>query len=152
VALMAAHRLRLFHVRDSDRPMWVIARDWHQALQEWQEQIRRENEGDPLDGPADPDGIDYVCDADDLLLPSQPIDDDLAKARELGQENSRLNALRWRAVADRDDLRDLLRDVARSGVELADERLRYVTVQVDRTTWDAVQAAFPTAGQVPSDG
>jgi hypothetical protein len=38
-------------------------------------------------------------------------------------------------------LRNLLRYLAASGVEQDDERLRYVTVQIDRATWDAVRAA-----------
>lgn len=37
------------------------------------------------------------------------------------------------------DIEDLLRDIANSGVELEDERLRYVTVQIDRPTWEALR-------------
>lgn len=33
---------------------------------------------------------------------------------------------------------DLLRDVATAGVEFDDSRLRYVTVQIDRETWDTL--------------
>lgn len=36
------------------------------------------------------------------------------------------------------DMEELLRDVASSGVELDDERLRYVVVQIDRQTWEAL--------------
>lgn len=35
-------------------------------------------------------------------------------------------------------MEELLRDVASSGVELDDERLRYVVVQIDRQTWEAL--------------
>jgi hypothetical protein len=33
---------------------------------------------------------------------------------------------------------DLLRDVATAGVEFDDARLGYVSVQIDRATWDAI--------------
>jgi hypothetical protein len=33
---------------------------------------------------------------------------------------------------------DLLRDVATAGVEFDDSRLGYVSVQIDRATWDAL--------------
>jgi hypothetical protein len=33
-----------------------------------------------------------------------------------------------------------LRDVASSGVEFADERINYVTVQIDAETWRQVRA------------
>ena len=36
-------------------------------------------------------------------------------------------------------LRDLLREVAHSGVELEDPRIGYVTVQMDRETWLEIQ-------------
>jgi hypothetical protein len=34
----------------------------------------------------------------------------------------------------------LLREVAQSGIEFDDERIGYVTVQIDRATWDALAA------------
>lgn len=46
-----------------------------------------------------------------------------------------LDALR----AENERLWALLREVAQGGVESADERVRYVTVQIDRDTWAAVQ-------------
>jgi hypothetical protein len=36
----------LFQVQDSDRPLWVVARDWHHAVQQWKDQIAIENNGD----------------------------------------------------------------------------------------------------------
>lgn len=36
-------------------------------------------------------------------------------------------------------LKELLRDVALCGVEHDDARLDYVTVQIDRTTWDELR-------------
>ena len=41
--------------------------------------------------------------------------------------------------AENERLWALLRAVAQCGVESADERVRYVTVQIDRDTWAAVQ-------------
>lgn len=60
--------LRLFHVQDGDRPMYVLAKDWGDALLQWQGLIRRENEIEPNER-IDPDGISLVADHDELLLP-----------------------------------------------------------------------------------
>ena len=38
--------------------------------------------------------------------------------------------------------RGLLGEVANSGVEFEDDRVRYVTVQIDRDTWDDLQLWF----------
>ncbi len=54
----------LFQVQDSARPLWVVAKDWHHALQQWKDQIAIENDGDS----GDPNGIMHVCDGDDLLV------------------------------------------------------------------------------------
>lgn len=42
--------------------------------------------------------------------------------------------------AERDRYREALREVAASGVEFDDARVGYVTVQIDRPTWQDVQA------------
>ena len=47
----------------------------------------------------------------------------------------------------RDEVRDALREVADSGVEFDDERLDYVTVQIDRETWNAVRAIAARGGE-----
>lgn len=39
-----------------------------------------------------------------------------------------------------DALDEILADVAAAGVELDDKRLRYVTLQIDRTTWELLDA------------
>jgi hypothetical protein len=54
----------LFHVQDSDRPMWIVAGDWQSALGQWKHRIATENDGDD----AEPEGIQYVCDDDDLII------------------------------------------------------------------------------------
>ena len=46
---------------------------------------------------------------------------------------------RCEAEMENERLWALLREVAQGGVESADERVRYVTVQIDRDTWAAVQ-------------
>lgn len=40
-----------------------------------------------------------------------------------------------------------LREVASAGVEFDDERLDYVTVQIDRETWNAVRALAARGGE-----
>lgn len=42
---------------------------------------------------------------------------------------------------------DTLRDVARSGMEQDDPRLRYVTVQIDRETWEEARRALDDGGR-----
>ena len=45
--------------------------------------------------------------------------------------------------AERDRYRELLLDVADAGVAFDDERLKYVEVQIDRATWDAIATLSP---------
>jgi hypothetical protein len=51
-----------------------------------------------------------------------------------------------RADAEVVGLRDLLADVATSGVEFDDPRIGYVSVQIDRETWEAL-APYRPEGQ-----
>lgn len=44
---------------------------------------------------------------------------------------------------------ELLREVAGSGVELDDPRMRYVTVQISRETWERVLAYLPSEETKP---
>lgn len=57
----------LFHVQDSDRPLWVVAKDYVDALESWREQIIHENEGEV----SEPQGVQHVCDDDELLIRGQ---------------------------------------------------------------------------------
>ena len=56
----------LFHVQDSDRPMWVLATNWQQAIQKWKTLIAIENDmiascvEEPL-------GVNFVCDSSELI-------------------------------------------------------------------------------------
>lgn len=65
--------VRLFHVKDGDRPMWVVAGDWNEALHAWRQVIVQENDG-ALSDEEQPWGIDFVCDSNDLLLSPGQID------------------------------------------------------------------------------
>jgi hypothetical protein len=54
----------LFHVQDSDRPMWVIGKDWQDALSQWKKLIAAENKGET----GEPQGIQHVGDDDELIV------------------------------------------------------------------------------------
>jgi hypothetical protein len=58
---------KLFHIKDSDRPMWVIATDWEMALKKWTQFIATENTMSIHDVEK-PLGIDFVCDSQELIL------------------------------------------------------------------------------------
>lgn len=63
--------MNLYYVQDSDRPMWVVAIDWQDAVDKWKAKIREENEGEcECD---EPQGIQLVCDDDDLLIDNATI-------------------------------------------------------------------------------
>ncbi len=62
----AMHSFNLYQVQDPDRPMFVVAPDYPAALEAWEAVIRDENDGE-VGGP--PNGIHFVCPADELLLP-----------------------------------------------------------------------------------
>lgn len=55
----------LFQVQDGDRPMWVIARDFPEALIKWQKKIHKENPDQPNAIP--PQGVAFVCENDELI-------------------------------------------------------------------------------------
>lgn len=57
----------LFHVQDSDRPLWIVARDFGHAVEKWRDVIRRENNLDPSDNEDMPTGVQHVCDDDDFV-------------------------------------------------------------------------------------
>ena len=56
--------MNLYHVQDSDRPMWVVADDYGDAERRWRSQIAGENECPP--GDCDPpDGVSLVASGTD---------------------------------------------------------------------------------------
>lgn len=58
----------LYNVQDHDRPMWVVAEDWQAALDKWKAKIREENPFEEGEPEPDPQGIQFICAEDDLLL------------------------------------------------------------------------------------
>lgn len=59
--------MKLFHVQDSDRPLYIVADDFSAAVTRWRQVILAENEGEFEPGELpDPDGVSLVCDDDEL--------------------------------------------------------------------------------------
>lgn len=58
--------LSLFQIQDDDRPMWVVAENWNDALAKWKAQIALENQL-ALSEVTEPKGILLVCEHNDLL-------------------------------------------------------------------------------------
>ena len=54
----------LYNVQDGDRPMWVIAKDWATAINDWKAVIALENNGET----DEPDGIHLVCEDEDIVV------------------------------------------------------------------------------------
>lgn len=76
------------------------------------------------------------------VIPWCPVDD------QRRSDNALITAARNalpRLLAEVERARALLRDIAASGIEFDDGRLRYMTVQVDRTTWCSIRAYLASA-------
>ncbi len=56
----------LYHIQDNDRPMWVLASNYGEAVERWKQHIAPENECLPEDV-EEPMGVSFVCDANDIL-------------------------------------------------------------------------------------
>ena len=54
----------LFRVQDDERPAYVVAKTFTDALAKWELVIREENDGEI---PAPPQGVAYICDDDELI-------------------------------------------------------------------------------------
>jgi hypothetical protein len=71
--------MNLYQVQDDDRPMFVVARDFGDAVRRWQAQIAKENEG--CDG-EQPKGVSVIAENSDveaypdLLLPVEMLGGD----------------------------------------------------------------------------
>lgn len=63
----------LFHVKDGDRPLYVVAHDWNEALEAWRRIIASENDDCGTDE-LQPWGIDHVCRPDELVWSPAQID------------------------------------------------------------------------------
>ena len=64
---------KLFHVDDTERPMYIVAADWTAALEAWRSQVSAEADVAPEETP-EPDGIYLVCGSDDLLITESIVD------------------------------------------------------------------------------
>lgn len=60
------NRKKLFLVQDDDRPMYVLAESWQEALEKWQTLILHENEGCGEAG--DPTGIQLLAHEDEVIV------------------------------------------------------------------------------------
>lgn len=58
--------MKLFNVQDSERPMFVVADSFADAIARWTALIQSENPGQEIDPPA---GVQFIADEDELLLP-----------------------------------------------------------------------------------
>jgi len=57
----------LYNVQDDDRPMWVVAVDYHEAIIKWRKLVAYENPSDDPDEKIEPAGISKICDDDELI-------------------------------------------------------------------------------------
>ena len=55
----------LFHVQDSDRPAYVVAKTYSEAVSKWQHAVSAENDGEYAGNPS---GISLLCDDDELIV------------------------------------------------------------------------------------
>jgi len=58
--------MKLFNIQDSDRPMWIIATDFGDAVYRWKQKIADENDM-AIEQVDEPQGCQFVCDEDELL-------------------------------------------------------------------------------------
>jgi hypothetical protein len=59
----------LYLVQDDDRPLFVIADDFPQAISKWKKVISDENEGDD----AEPAGVHKLADDHELVVENKPM-------------------------------------------------------------------------------
>lgn len=60
-------RKNLYHIQDADRPMWVVATGWDNAMWKWKRLVAKENEL-KIDEIEECDGVKLVCSSNDLIL------------------------------------------------------------------------------------
>lgn len=61
--------MSLFYVQDTDRSMYVLAKDYTEALGKWRKLIRMENPDDISPNESiDPLAISFIADNDDIIL------------------------------------------------------------------------------------
>lgn len=57
---------KLYLIQDQDRPCYVVAYDWADALEKWKLQMGRENDIPPTEV-EEPQGISFVCGGEELI-------------------------------------------------------------------------------------
>jgi len=69
----------LFHIQDSDRPVWVVADSYQQAVDKWQKALYSESPDDYKDSEdvGLPQGIQYVCSDDELIIEDTFFDENI---------------------------------------------------------------------------
>jgi len=60
----------LYLIQDSDRPLYIIAKDKNEAENLWKEQIAKENDMQPFEV-EECDGINKIADNDEILIPKK---------------------------------------------------------------------------------
>jgi hypothetical protein len=60
--------MKLFFVQDSDRPMYVIAQDWKDAVHHWKQFVQQENDIIKLEDVEDPMGVEFLADQEDIII------------------------------------------------------------------------------------
>ena len=55
----------LFYVQDSDRPAYVVAKTYSEAISKWQHAVTVENDGEHA---GNPDGVLLICGDDELIV------------------------------------------------------------------------------------
>lgn len=64
---LAMQKNNLYLIQDADRPMWVVAASYAEALSRWTQLVAHENEQSPEE--VEPcQGIQFVCNSNELLL------------------------------------------------------------------------------------
>lgn len=66
--------MNLYHVQDADRPMYVVAASFGDAIDRWKEVIATENNMS-INEVEEPMGCEYVCGSDELLLEAKAAKD-----------------------------------------------------------------------------
>lgn len=54
----------LFHVQDDDRPAYVVADDFTEAIEKWRHAVAADNDGECFG----PDGVSMICDDNELIV------------------------------------------------------------------------------------
>lgn len=59
--------MKLFQIQDNDRPMWVLAESFGQAMTKWVDFIKAENPGDYEEEDPEPNGVNFIADDDEVI-------------------------------------------------------------------------------------